>query len=46
MDRYVIAFRREGATTDNVARRHEIYYGRLHEYLRARAESDQPIREP
>ncbi|MBE1548138.1 hypothetical protein GGC64_002146 [Mycobacterium sp. OAS707] len=46
MDRYVLAFRREGATKDNVARRHEIYYGRLRKYLQARAESELPILEP
>lgn len=46
IDRYVLAFKREGATEENVGRRHEIYLMRLRQYLAAREASNQPIPEP
>lgn len=46
IDRYVLAFKREGATQENVARRHEVYLSRLRQYLSDRRASDLPITEP
>lgn len=46
MGRYVLAFRREGATEDNVRQRHNIYVTHLSDYLAQRRASDQPIPEP